>query len=133
MIVAKALERYPQATASSATLYRLSVRESELVVEKGSCAAGRGPSEAETGRPGGAAETQAYRMGMMIGRLERALVLTLVLFGQWGALGLVLAAKSIARFRELESQGFSDYYLIGTLWSILIAVVTAIITNAAVS
>ena len=41
-------------------------------------------------------------------------------------LGLVLAAKSIARFKELERQAFADYYLIGTLASLLVAVASGI-------
>jgi Protein of unknown function (DUF3307) len=68
----------------------------------------------------------AYPMGRIIGCLERYLLFLLVLLGQWGALGFVVAAKSIARFRELESQRFADYYLIGTLTSILIAVAMGI-------
>jgi len=60
--------------------------------------------------------------GWMIGILERTLILTLVLVDQWGALGLILAAKSIARFKDLDDRGFSEYYLIGTLASVLLAV-----------
>lgn len=63
--------------------------------------------------------------GAFIGKLERLLLAALVLFGEWGAAGLVLAAKSIARFRELQSRRFSEYYLIGTLTSVLIAVLSA--------
>ena len=65
-------------------------------------------------------------MGRTIGCLERYLIFTLVLIGEWGALGFVLAAKSIARFRELENQAFADYYLIGTLTSVVVAVATGI-------
>jgi hypothetical protein len=61
-------------------------------------------------------------MGRMIGILERMILLTLVLVEQWGAVGFVLAAKSIARFRELDDRAFSEYYLIGTLASVLVAV-----------
>jgi hypothetical protein len=69
-------------------------------------------------------------MGRVIGVLERFLTLILVLLGQWGALGLVVAAKSVARFRELEDKDFSDYYLIGTLASLLVAVGTGLILHA---
>ena len=48
------------------------------------------------------------------------------------ALGFVVAAKSVARFRELESQRFADYYLIGTLGSILVAIATGILVRALV-
>lgn len=49
------------------------------------------------------------------------LVLTLVLFGQWAAIGLIVAAKSIVRFRD-GSTSFAEYYLLGTLTSMLVAI-----------
>jgi len=60
--------------------------------------------------------------GALIGFLERALTLTFVLAGQYTALGLVLTAKSIARHEELKDRHFAEYYLIGTLSSVLFAV-----------
>lgn len=72
-------------------------------------------------------DPEGYTMGRTIGVLERLLLFTLVLLDQWGALGLVLAAKSIARFKELSAQHFADYYLIGTLTSILVAITTAVV------
>jgi len=71
-------------------------------------------------------------MGKTGGYLERLLVYVLVLNGQWAALGLVVAAKSIARFPELKNQDFSDYYLIGTLTSLVVAVASAMIVLALV-
>ncbi len=62
--------------------------------------------------------------GEMIGYLERVLVMASVLAGQWGLIGLVMAAKSIARFKELDEKEFAEYYLLGTLMSILVAVAT---------
>jgi len=59
--------------------------------------------------------------GRAIGTLERAIALSLVLFGQFGALGLIVAAKSLARFKALEDQEFAEYFLIGTLSSVLLA------------
>jgi len=78
--------------------------------------------------PVGKPQTKAglYAMGKMIGNLERFLVFRLVLLGEWSAIGFILAAKSVARFRELESRDFADYYLIGTLASISISVFTGI-------
>ena len=65
-------------------------------------------------------------MGRLIGVLERTLLLTLVLSDQWGALALVLAAKSIARFKDLQERSFAEYYLVGTLTSVLVAVATGL-------
>jgi len=58
--------------------------------------------------------------GRTIGVLERALAVTLVLLGQYGALGLIVAAKSLARFKALEDREFAEYFLIGTLASLLL-------------
>ncbi|MGH9380180.1 MAG: DUF3307 domain-containing protein [Thermoanaerobaculia bacterium] len=69
--------------------------------------------EGETDQPGA---------GRIIGVLERLMALTLVLLDQWGALGLVLAAKSIARFKDLDQRLSAEYYLVGTLTSLLLAV-----------
>jgi hypothetical protein len=68
--------------------------------------------------------------GRIIGILERLIVLTLVLMGQWGAIGFVMAAKSIARFKDLENRQFSEYYLIGTLASVLFAIATGLVAEA---
>lgn len=49
-------------------------------------------------------------------------VLTLVLVNQWSAIGFVLTAKSVARFRKLEhDQTFAERYLVGTLTSVIVA------------
>jgi len=60
--------------------------------------------------------------GEKIGYLERMLVMISVIAGQWSLVGLVMAAKSIARFRELDNKEFAEYYLVGTLTSLLVAV-----------
>lgn len=59
--------------------------------------------------------------GRAIGALERAIVLTFVIFGEFGAIGLIVAAKSLARFKALEDREFAEYFLIGTLASLLLA------------
>lgn len=64
--------------------------------------------------------------GRLIGVLERATALTLVLLGEYGALGLVVAAKALARFRGLEERDFAEYFLIGTLASLLVALAVGI-------
>ncbi|TVR35924.1 MAG: hypothetical protein EA404_00255 [Spirochaetaceae bacterium] len=56
--------------------------------------------------------------GKVIGYLERALVFSLVLSGNLGGIGFVLAAKALARFRELDTREFAEYVLIGTLVSV---------------
>jgi hypothetical protein len=58
-----------------------------------------------------------------VGWLERFLVLTAVVSGLPTAVGLIIAAKSIFRFPEIKGRPFTEYFLIGTLLSITIAVI----------
>jgi len=64
--------------------------------------------------------------GRAIGALERALTLTLVLLGEYAAVGWIIAAKSLARFKALEDREFAEYFLIGTLASFLLALLVGI-------
>jgi hypothetical protein len=64
--------------------------------------------------------------GRTIGALERALALTLILLGEYGAVGWIIAAKSLARFKALEDREFAEYFLIGTLASFLLALLAGI-------
>jgi hypothetical protein len=67
--------------------------------------------------------------GKLIGQLERGLIFLLVLIGQPGGIGLLVAAKSILRFSEAkESQKLAEYVLIGTLLSFGLAIAAASIT-----
>jgi hypothetical protein len=79
------------------------------------------PVSAQPAKGGIAVSATEMARGRMIGVLERALALTLVLLGQYGALGLLIAAKALARFRALEERDFAEYFLIGTLASLLLA------------
>jgi hypothetical protein len=64
------------------------------------------------------------KSGSLIGSLERIVMMMLLIAGQWIGLTIVIAAKSIARFKQLEDKKFSEYYLIGTLFSIIFVIVT---------
>ena len=61
--------------------------------------------------------------GAIIGNMERLLSAIFLSVGQWAAIGVVFTAKSIARFKQIEkNKQFAEYYLIGTLYSILFVV-----------
>lgn len=61
--------------------------------------------------------------GQMIGYLERALIVIFLAVGQYASIGLIMTAKSIARYERITKDSeFAEYYLIGTLSSILIAI-----------
>jgi hypothetical protein len=58
-----------------------------------------------------------------IGLLERLIMLILLSINQYSAIGLVLTAKSIARYNKItENQEFAEYYLLGTLLSTVIVI-----------
>jgi hypothetical protein len=70
---------------------------------------------------------EVINAGLYIGWLERFLVLTALFLQSPATVGLILAAKSIARYPELKSVRFAEYFLIGTLLSVTIAIGGAII------
>jgi len=65
--------------------------------------------------------------GMYIGWLERFLILTFLLLQSPAAAGLILTAKSIARYPDFKSKRFAEYFLIGILLSISIGIVGGLI------
>lgn len=65
--------------------------------------------------------------GKWIGILERLIVFVLVINKQYEAIGLLIAAKSILRFNETKgAQLRTEYLLIGTLISMVIAITTGL-------
>ena len=72
-----------------------------------------------------APRAQTARVGATIGILERILIVVFVLTGSEAAIGFVVAAKTLARFRLLDDRDFAEYYLLGTLGSVAVAIVTA--------
>jgi hypothetical protein len=71
------------------------------------------------------------RIGEAIGVLERLLVVVFVLTGSLAAIGFVVAAKTLARFKQLDDRAFAEYYLLGTLASVSIALGSALAAAAA--
>lgn len=61
--------------------------------------------------------------GTYIGWLERFLVLTALVLQSPSTVGLILTAKSVVRYPELKSLRFAEYFLIGTLLSVALALV----------
>jgi len=62
--------------------------------------------------------------GRIVGSLERIIMLILLYYQQYSALGLVLTAKSITRYNKItEDKAFAEYYLLGTLLSLLVVLV----------
>ena len=71
--------------------------------------------------------------GTLLGWLERMLYFSFLLAGQPTAAAFALTAKSAARFPALQrdEEGLAEYYLIGSLSSLVAAAVTALLTRLA--
>jgi|ERR1700730_17011115 len=76
-----------------------------------------------------AKEEQLQNAGLYIGWLERFLVLTALLLHAPATVGLILTAKSIARYPEFKSYSFAEYFLIGTLLSISMALLAGVLLS----
>ncbi len=96
---------------------------------------GGGPGSGAGSSAGGAAVTPplgaSARVGATIGILERILTVTFVMTGTDVAIGFVVAAKTLARFRLLDDRAFAEYYLLGTLASVSVAILSALAGRAA--
>jgi hypothetical protein len=75
----------------------------------------------------GSTTEELQNAGMYIGWVERFLILTSLLLQSPATVGLILTAKSIARYPEFKSKRFAEYFLIGTLLSISIGIVGGLI------
>jgi len=70
------------------------------------------------------------KAGIWIGRCERVLVLTFIITNQYTALGFLMAAKSILRFKDGEhAQKKTEYILVGTLISFASAAVVGTVVS----
>ncbi|MCA1319418.1 DUF3307 domain-containing protein [Bacillus tianshenii] len=70
---------------------------------------------------------QDLSRGKVIGYLERLLVVALILMGSFPAVGFIVAAKSLTRFKQLDDRDWAEYFLLGTLSSFLFAILYGII------
>ena len=89
------------------------------------------PNPVPAATPASAAPAPPGRVGEAIGILERLLIVTFVLVGAEAAIGLVIAAKTLARFKQLDDRDFAEYYLLGTLASVAVAAISAFVAVAA--
>ncbi len=66
--------------------------------------------------------------GKLIGILERILVLTFVIIGKLEVVGFLIAAKSILRYKDIDTIK-TEYVLIGTMLSFGIAMMIGLLIN----
>ncbi|NAY92231.1 DUF3307 domain-containing protein [Muricauda sp. JGD-17] len=70
--------------------------------------------------------------GKYIGMLERLFVFGFILVQQWSAIGLLITAKSVFRFGDLnkgKNRKLTEYVLIGTLLSFGLAILSGMAYN----
>ena len=121
------------ASAAAATTRRWSIRlgplDAHVTAEPEAAPAPAVASGAVATAPIGT----SARVGSTIGILERILIVVFVLTGTDVAIGFVVAAKTLARFKLLDDRAFAEYYLLGTLASVAVAIVTALVGRAALT
>lgn len=71
-------------------------------------------------------EKSSNKIGSLIGTLERLLTFLLIMAGQFSAVGFLVTAKSILRFKDTQTEK-TEYVLAGTLLSFGIAIAVGMI------
>jgi hypothetical protein len=71
--------------------------------------------------PAAAAPTVTHTpaAGAWIGGLERLLIAVGLIVAAWEILAAVIALKTVARFKEIDQQIHAEYFLVGSLFSIV--------------
>lgn len=75
-------------------------------------------------------DTDRVGAGEVIGVLERLVAFVLVASGALTAVGFVIAAKAAARFPLFKEKPFAEYFLIGTLTSVGLALLLGLLVLA---
>lgn len=65
--------------------------------------------------------------GMIIGILERSIIIISIISGYHQFVAFILTTKSIARFKKLDNEVFAEFFIIGTLISFIIAIIGGIL------
>lgn len=76
--------------------------------------------------------TSLKNAGRYIGMLERTFVFAFIILNQWAAIGLLITAKSVFRFGDLnkgKNRKLTEYVLIGTLLSFGLAILAGMTYN----
>ncbi len=71
-------------------------------------------------------EENALQAGRYIGLFERLLISLGVIVDHWEIIVAVIALKTVARYQELNDQITAEYFLVGSLVSLLWAVLVTV-------
>jgi hypothetical protein len=83
----------------------------------------RAMTQAETAEPDPAPSANTPRVGRLIGHLERLMIASGLIIGAWEILAAVVALKTVARFKDLDQKLNAEYFLVGSLFSVVWAIV----------
>ncbi len=72
-------------------------------------------------------DAEEYERGRVIGILERSFYYFLILSNNLGGVAVIIALKSLARFKKLDQKEFAEYFLIGSLLSLAAAAIPAVV------
>lgn len=67
--------------------------------------------------------------GKYIGMIERLLIMFLIAAQAYTAITFLVTVKALTRFKQFEDKCFAEYYLIGSLLSILFGVISGYLTT----
>jgi hypothetical protein len=65
--------------------------------------------------------------GRLIGNLERLILTIVVAAGSYAALAFLVAAKGLVRSEGLQERDFAEYFLVGSLSSVLVALCSGVL------
>lgn len=60
-----------------------------------------------------------HSAGRWIGAFERLILAFGIILHSWEILAAVIALKTVARFKDMDERNFAEYFLVGSLFSIL--------------
>lgn len=66
-------------------------------------------------------EKEIFDIGSMIGIMERILTVIFASFGNYPAIAIIITVKTWARTNDLQEPEFRNKYLLGTLTSLVLA------------
>lgn len=69
-------------------------------------------------------ESGMFDVGAIIGVMERVLTFIFALYGSFPAIAIIITVKTWARTNDLKDKDFRNKYLLGTLTSLVLALVT---------
>lgn len=73
------------------------------------------------------------RIESTIAAFERLLIVAFVMLGSVFGIAIVVGLRVAARWRQLEDRGYVEYFLLGTLASVSVAVASALLAMAALA